>query len=62
MSSKEYYLSLLASSFLTEFDIPLNLLLDTDIRNSLIRYNWQINQNISEYDWVTLYKTGVYRD
>ena len=62
MSGKGYYLSLLASTFLKEFDIPLSFLYDVDIRDYIIQHKWQINQNISDYNWVTLYKMGVYRD
>jgi hypothetical protein len=62
MYSKEYFLSLIAASFLTQIDIPLSLLQDEEAVALIIKYKWQINTNISDYNWATLVKTGLYHD
>lgn len=62
MYSRDYFLSLIAAPFMTQIDIPLGLLQDEDVVAQIIKYKWQINVNISDYDWATLVKTGLYHD
>ncbi len=62
MESKDYFLSLLKSPFLTQIDIPSSLLQDIDIISLIMGYKWLINNNISDYEWSRLTKTGIYYD
>ncbi len=62
MYTKDYFLSLIMTSFLTQIDIPLSLLQDEEAMALIIKHKWLININISNYDWATLVKGRVYRD
>lgn len=62
MYSREYFLSLIQNTFLSEIDIPLKLLQDAEAVQLIIRYNWLINTNISDYGWATLCKGRHYRN
>lgn len=62
MYTKDYFLSLIAAPFLTQIDIPLSLLQDEEVVMLIIKHKWQINTNISDYNWATLIKGGIYRD
>ncbi len=61
-NNKDYFLSLLSSSFIREIDIPIELLGNEDIDAQIIKYNWIVNINTNNTKWVTLIKNGVYRD
>jgi hypothetical protein len=62
MESKDYFLSLLKSPFLTQFDIPSILLQDNEIISLIMKYKWLINTNIGDYDWTHLTKMRAYSD
>ena len=62
MYTKEYFLSLIAAPFLTQIDIPLSLLQYEEAIALIIKHKWQVNTNISDYNWATLVKGGMYRD
>jgi hypothetical protein len=62
MYSRDYFLSLIATPFLSQIDIPLSLLQDEEAVALIMKHKWLINMNISDYNWATLVKGGIYRD
>ncbi len=57
MYTKDYYVSLISTTILTQIDIPLSLLEDNGVIELIIKYKWKINTNISDYNWATLVKS-----
>ncbi len=62
MYTRDYFLSLITAPFLTQIDIPHSLLQDEEVVVLIVKHKWQINTNISDYNWATLVKGGIYRD
>lgn len=60
--SKQYYLNIIRSGFITQIDIPTSYLLDMDIINLMKTYNWRIINANPINLWTKIVKNSYIRD